>query len=107
MQTDFVIYQFNNLLEWLCINDKPCPALYYASAKELRQLIAELGSYTHIERRVVVHRMYQQQNTALLALIALCYARANYVHCEAPVRSVTELVISWLLSPYEAKSCCS
>jgi hypothetical protein len=105
MQTEFATYQFNNLLEWLCIDDKPCAAVYCASAKELRQLIVELGSYTHIERRVMVNRLYQQQNTALLALIALCYVRANYVHCVAPVSSVTQLLVKWLLSPYEAKSC--
>ena len=105
MQTDFVTYQFNNLLEWLCIDDKPSATQCEASAKELRQLIVELGRYTHIERRVVVNRLYQQQNTALLALIALCYVRANNVHCVAPVGSVTQLLVKWLLSPYEAKSC--
>ncbi|MBD1584843.1 hypothetical protein [Pseudoalteromonas sp. S16_S37] len=106
MQTNYV-NQFNNCLEWLCIDDKPNTVTHVqTNAFELRQLLTELGCYSHIERRVVVDRLYKQQNTALFVLIALCYAKADVVHCLAPVSSVTQMMIDWLLSPYEAANSC-
>ncbi|WP_138552765.1 hypothetical protein [Pseudoalteromonas rubra] len=105
MQTSFHNHQFNNLLEWLCVDDKPVQHIKPVSAQALRTLLLALGQYRHIERRVFVNRLYQQQNAALLALIALCYVKRDQLHGVAPVRSVTQLLISWLLSPYEASSC--
>ncbi|WP_138561803.1 hypothetical protein [Pseudoalteromonas phenolica] len=107
MQTNYMTYQFNNCLEWLCIQHLPNVSnAQTAHAAELRALIVELGSYSRIERQVRVNSLYQQQNMALLALIALCYAKAaSFHHCFAPVSSVTDLIINWLLSPYEANNC--
>ena len=103
-------YTVNNILIWLCIDDKAIQHTPFTlcSAVALKQLIIDLSRKRYMQRRIAVRTLYKQRSNQLLTLMWLCeQRRAHFSHNSDPVGSMVDLVINWLLRPYEASNCLS
>ena len=100
-------YTVQNVLVWLCIDDKPMPNITFTacSAVTLKHLIIDLSRKRYMQRRITVRTLYKQRSNQLLTLLWLCeQRRAHFNHGSGPL---VDLVLNWLLKPYEASNCLS